>query len=72
MQYTGLVTNGIIVLENGNQLPEGTRVRVDILEPKSGVETLGDFLLQFAGTIPDLPKDMAEQHDHYLHGQPKK
>ena len=26
-------------------------------------------MLKHAGTVPDLPADMAEQHDHYIHGQ---
>jgi hypothetical protein len=28
--------------------------------------------MKYAGTAPGLPADMAEQHDHYIHGQPKK
>jgi len=33
--------------------------------------TLSERLLKHAGTVPDLPPDMAEQHDHYTHGTPK-
>ena len=72
MDYFGTVTNGVIVLENGNGLPEGTRVRVAPLESLSSGETLGQRLLKFAGTARNLPSDMAEQHDHYLHGRPKR
>jgi hypothetical protein len=35
---------------------------------KTHAEQLGDLI----GAVPDLPADMAEQHDHYLHGAPKK
>jgi hypothetical protein len=28
--------------------------------------------LKLAGTVDDLPPDMAEQHDHYIHGTPKR
>jgi hypothetical protein len=29
-------------------------------------------LLKHAGTVPGLPADMARQHDHYIHGSPKR
>jgi hypothetical protein len=70
MEFTGTVANGVVVLDNGNSLPDGTRVRVTQLEPQP--ERLRDVLLQFAGTAMGLPPDMAENHDHYLHGMPKK
>ena len=31
-----------------------------------------DALLEFAGTAEGLPPDLAEHHDHYLHGTPKR
>jgi hypothetical protein len=31
-----------------------------------------DALLEFAGTAEGLPPDLAENHDHYLHGAPKR
>jgi hypothetical protein len=34
---------------------------------KSLAEQLGDLI----GSVPDLPPDMAEHHDHYLHGAPR-
>ncbi len=77
MTYTGEVRNGQIILENGVQLPEGTRVRVEPVngesptgEPEPG--SLAAVLLKFAGVIDDLPSDMARNHDHYLYGAPKK
>jgi len=71
MEYEGKILNGVVVLENGGSLPEGTRVRVTPLVPVRG-ETLGQRLLKYAGTARDLPPDMAENHDHYLHGMPRK
>jgi hypothetical protein len=35
-------------------------------------KTLSERLGNLVGSVPDLPADMAEQHDHYLHGAPKK
>jgi hypothetical protein len=28
-------------------------------------------LLEVAGSVPGLPADYAQNHDHYLHGLPK-
>jgi hypothetical protein len=32
----------------------------------------GEALLEIAGSAEGLPPDFAENHDHYLHGAPKK
>jgi len=32
----------------------------------------GRRLKEFAGVAQGLPSDMARNHDHYLHGRPKK
>lgn len=51
-------------VENGEALPvhvgnsECVVIRKDILD--------------LAGTVDDLPPDMARNHNHYLHGHPKK
>jgi len=75
MVYRGIVKNGVVVLGEGAKLPEGTEVRV---EPVARAESLGadgptllEQLGDVIGTVPDLPPDMAQQHDHYLHGAPK-
>ena len=66
MEIEGTVQNGVVVLESESALPEGTRVTVTPAEP-----TFLD-LLEFAGCMPDMPADFAAQHDHYIHGTPKK
>jgi hypothetical protein len=33
---------------------------------------LGEKLMQYAGKAKGLPSDLARNHDHYLHGTPKK
>lgn len=71
--FEGTVRNGVIVLEGGT-LPEGTRVRVDPLEPVAPPQDDGSLaaeLLRLAGTC-EGPPDLAENHDHYLYGTPKK
>jgi hypothetical protein len=34
--------------------------------------TLGQRLMKFAGAAHGLPRDLARNHDHYIHGAPKK
>jgi len=38
---------------------------------KAKRRTIGEVLLDFAGTAEGLPRDMARNHDHYLHGTPR-
>jgi hypothetical protein len=70
MKYRGKVSGGIVVLEPGVNLPDGADVRIELVtHPPT---TLGQRLMKFAGRARDLPSDMADNHDHYLHGQPKR
>ena len=32
----------------------------------------GEALLEVAGTAQGLPNDLAQNHDHYLHGTPRR
>ena len=70
MTYKGQVKNGVVVLERPDLLPEGAVVRVRVLQEPE--QTLGDRLLRHAGRAKDLPNDLAANHDHYLHGVPKR
>jgi hypothetical protein len=70
VKYTGTVKGGVVVLD-GVKLADGTMVQVEPVEP-TRPSTIGQRLKQFAGTACGLPPDMAENHDHYLHGRPKK
>jgi hypothetical protein len=75
-QMTGKVVNGVIVLENGQRLPDGTIVRIEPVgepaPPTSApqVSQLREMLLNHAGAIsdPELPTDLSENLDHYLYG----
>jgi hypothetical protein len=70
MKYTGTVKEGVVVFETTPPLSDGTVVTVEpVREPKG---ELAKRLMKFAGTIKDLPADMARNHDHYLHGKPKR
>ena len=77
MSFEGVVQNGVVVLQGGEILPEGTFVRVEpipakITQSSAGERPTLEWLLAFAGTANDLPADMALNHDHYLHGAPKR
>lgn len=82
MTYKGKVQNGIIQVEGGVRLPEGAEVQIelaDTAEPeigKTNEPTIGQKLAalgRWAETQPtDLPEDLALNHDHYLHGVPKR
>lgn len=70
MTYRGKVSGGVIVPEQGATLVEGAEVRIEVIDPSA--PTLAQSLMKLAGKAQDLPGDMARNHDHYLHGQPKK
>ena len=63
------VVNGVIVPDNGQPLPEGARVEI-VLTDNATPTLVG--LLKFAGALSDLPADFAAEHDHYIHGTPKR
>ena len=46
----------------------------ELLEEKIGAggRSWGEALLEVAGTAEGLPPDYAENHDHYLHGLPRR
>lgn len=71
MEYAGRVKGGVVVLEDAGCLPEGVRVCVRPIEPGHEAGALGERLLRFAGIADELPSDMAENHNHYIHGAPK-
>jgi len=43
----------------------------DIQRAEADRQTLLDQFSEVFGTVPELPTDMAENHDHYLHGAPR-
>ena len=73
MTYRGKVANGVVVLEDPQALPEGTVVAVEpVKELTEDSESLPAMLLRHAGKGKGLPTDLARNHDHYLHGTPRK
>jgi hypothetical protein len=70
--YQGHIQNGVVVLDETSDLPEGARVQVALVPPAAEGGTLGERLMKFAGKLEGLPPDLARNHDHYSHGAPKK
>lgn len=85
MSITATVENGTIKLPPDVHWPDGTRVRVEAVKraeqkrpgeaetkdekPRS---TLAERYAPFIGIVTDAPEDLAENHDHYIHGTPKR
>jgi len=72
MTYTGTVSNGIVILPPEAKLADGTKVRVELLEDVSRLEPVGKRLLALVGSADELPEDFADNHDHYIHGAPRR
>lgn len=85
MQLEGVIVNGRVELDAPAELPEGTRVRVEpipaetppaetpeVPKAEKPLTSLNKLLLSLAGKAKGLPPDMAEQHDHYIHGTKKR
>ena len=82
MLLEGHVENGHIVLDEPANLPEGTKVRVEVISSLEAIarrveaarnapetnRTLAERLASVIGTAADLPTDLAQRHDDYIHG----
>ena len=78
-EYRGVVTRGVVVLDGPVSLPEGAEVRVrpvkkirNVVKRKRRMPTLYERLKPLIGSVKGLPPDMADNHDHYIHGTPKR
>lgn len=79
MTYRGVAQGGVIILADNATLPDGTEVHVApvaALPAQEASPTIWERLAalgRWSETQPtDLPTDLAENHDHYLHGLPKR
>jgi hypothetical protein len=70
MTYRGHIENGLVVFDEQVVLTEGTEVRVEPVLQRC--KTLAERFRDVIGCVSDLPTDMAENHDHYIHGTPKR
>lgn len=71
MTYRGRVQNGVVVIEGGVAIPDGTVVTIETHEVRAaaGAEDplykLGELAIESG--VPDLALNI----DHYLYGHPK-
>jgi hypothetical protein len=76
MVFQGHIENGMAVFDEPTTLPEGMKVRivpVTVVPAAEGArKTLAELFQNIIGAARNLPEDMAENHDHYLHGTPKR
>ncbi len=75
MEFDSVVTDGRVVLDVGAAIPNGTPVRVTVSPTDPSTprrEPTLKWMAKFSGVIDDMPSDFAAQHDHYLHGTPKR
>ena len=71
MSFEGTMLNGTVVFAEPTALPDGTVVEVVVKAPEKAKPTfLG--LMKFAGSIKNMPADFAEEHNHYIHGTPRR
>ena len=76
MSITAIVENDTIKLPV--HVPDGTKVEItlpgkDAMQGAAeGGPTLFEALDGFIGMAKGLPEDFAAEHDHYLHGTPKR
>jgi hypothetical protein len=71
MELEGIVHNGVVVPDDASALTEGMRVRISAAPIESQMSFV-DRYAQFRGAAQGLPDDLAEQHDHYRLGTPKR
>jgi hypothetical protein len=74
MSITAIVQNNTIKLPI--QVPDGTEVQVVLPEetPTGELQSAGSFfdsIRDLVGSV-DGPADWAAEHDHYIHGTPKR
>lgn len=68
-----IVENGTIKLPM--HVPDGTRVEITLpmdIGAEEDEPTLYETLKDIIGKAEGMPADFAAEHDHYLHGTPKR
>ena len=70
MSITATVENDTIKLPV--HVPDGTRVEITLPEPARPAANPHAWMEEFVGIIDTLPEDFAAEHDHYIHGTPKR
>lgn len=76
MTFTGHILEGRVVFDQPVSLPDGTPVRVELVETATKAADTRPTLLERLGDVVGkavgLPEDAAQNLDHYLYGHPKR
>jgi hypothetical protein len=74
MCITAIVENGTIKLPAGVHVPDGTKVEIMLPAAKESAapQSFFDTIEDLVGSVDGLPDDFAAEHDHYIHGTPKR
>ena len=71
MELAGTIQNGVVVFDAPMAMGNGTRVTVIVPEERPQAGSFGERYAEFCGTLSG-PEDLADQHDHYRLGTPKR
>jgi len=73
MTYRGQVKGGVVILDDGTSLRDGTVVRIEPIDFEVPAKPCEQGALFHAGehAQPTGLPDLARNHDHYLYGHPK-
>ncbi len=69
MSIIATVMNNMIKLPEGVHLPDGTRVRIEVVQPTNipltpPTKTFGERYRDYTGILKDGPTDLAANHGH--------
>ena len=70
MSFTGKVRDGVVVLPLGLKLPDGLEVQL-IVPDMASLPSFAERYAAYIGAADDLPSDLAENLDLYVHGHRK-
>ena len=75
-KFEGVFRNGVVVPNEPLALKDGTRIKFEDVADETAedidVPTFAEAFGDLCGAFPDLPPDLAAQHDHYRLGTPKR
>jgi hypothetical protein len=72
MVYHGHIENGIIILDDAPQLPDGAKVELRLIAPRAEEPSKKEPpWFKFIGAIKDMPPDASQRIDEVLYGHRK-
>ncbi len=76
MSFIGHVQNGLVVFDTPVSLPDGTPVKVEVVDSAAATgrpaQSLWDHYRSVLGAAKGLPADAASNVDRYLYDEPQK